>query len=96
MATFHAEGNTELIVPFDEFEILHVTKKCTCAMFGFHPRTIHVSKDDAYDAKNNVISSIYQVLVISDFSLEWRVNCGRFKIVAKILLKSFQNIVLKL
>jgi hypothetical protein len=32
-----------------------VLKKCMCAMFGFHSRTIHVSKDDAYDANNIII-----------------------------------------
>jgi hypothetical protein len=32
---------------------------CLCAMFGFHPKIVHVSKDDAYDANNNVIKSIY-------------------------------------
>jgi hypothetical protein len=49
-------------------------------MFSFHLGTIHVSKDNVYDANNNVIRFIYQVLVIGDFSLEWRVNARRFKI----------------
>jgi hypothetical protein len=39
-------------------------------MFSFHLGTMHVSKDDAYDANNNVIRSIYQVLIIDDFSLQ--------------------------
>ncbi len=47
-----------------------------------------------YDDNNNVIRSIYQILVFGDFGLEWRVNVGRFKIVAKTFPKSFQNIVL--
>jgi hypothetical protein len=38
---------------------LHVIEKCMCAMLGFHLRIVHVSKDDAYDANNNVIRSIY-------------------------------------
>jgi hypothetical protein len=59
MATFHAKDKVELIVLVDEFGILYVIKKCLCAMFDFHPRTIHVSKDDAYDANKNVIISIY-------------------------------------
>jgi hypothetical protein len=59
MVTFHAEGKVAFIVPFDEFGILHVIKKCMCTIFDFHPRTIHVSKDDAYDANNNTIRSIY-------------------------------------
>jgi hypothetical protein len=59
MATFHAEGKVEFIVPFDEFGISHVIKKCMCVIFNFHLRSIHVSKDDAYDAKNNVFRSIY-------------------------------------
>lgn len=59
MATFHVEGKVELIVPSDEFKSSHVTKKCPCVMFGFHPRIVHVSKDDAYDANNIVTRSIY-------------------------------------
>jgi hypothetical protein len=54
-------------------------------MFGFHAGTIHVSKDDAYDANNNVIRYIYQVPVIGDLNLEWKVNSKKFKIVAKNL-----------
>ncbi len=57
-------------------------------MFDFHPRTVHVSQDDAYDANNNVIK------FINDLGLEWRVNCERFRIVAENLLRSFHNIVL--
>jgi hypothetical protein len=57
MATFHAEGKAKFIVPFDEFGISHVTEKCMCAMIGFHLRTVHVSKNDAYDANDNVILS---------------------------------------
>jgi hypothetical protein len=73
MTTFHAKGKAKLIIPSNEFGISHVTKKCMCAMFDFHPRTIHVSKDDAYDANNNVIRFIYQVLVIGDLNLELKV-----------------------
>jgi hypothetical protein len=58
-------------------------------MFSLHPQTVHVSKDDGYDANNNIIGSIYQVLVIGDFSLEWRVTVERYKIVVENLLKSF-------
>jgi hypothetical protein len=29
-----------------------------------------------YDDNNNVIISMYQVLIIGDFGLEWRVNIG--------------------
>jgi hypothetical protein len=60
-------------------------------MFSFHLGTMHVSKDDAYDANNNVIRSIYQVLIIGDFNLQWRVNTKRFRIVAKNLRKNSQN-----
>jgi hypothetical protein len=41
-----------------------------------------------------VIRSISQVSVIGVIGLKWRVNSGRFKIVAKNLLKSSKNIVL--
>jgi hypothetical protein len=65
-------------------------------MFGFHPRTIHVSKDDAHDTNNNFIMTIYQVLIIGDFGLKWKVNVERFKIIVKNLPKSFENVVLTL
>jgi Tat protein secretion system quality control protein TatD with DNase activity len=82
MATFHAKGKVELIVSIDDFWVLHVIEKCLCAMFGFHPRIVHVSKDELYDHINNVIRSIYHVLVFGNFGLEWKVNVGSFKIVA--------------
>jgi hypothetical protein len=93
MVIFHAKGKVELTVLVDNLGILHVTKKCLCAMFGFHMRTIHVSKDKMYDDNNNVIRSIYQVPILCDFGLEWRVNAERFKIVAKDLRKNSQNSV---
>jgi hypothetical protein len=74
MVTFHTKGKVKLIIPFDEFGISHVIDKCLCTMFGFDLGTIHISKDDVYDANNNVIISIYQVPIIGDLSLEWRVN----------------------
>jgi hypothetical protein len=43
---------------------------------------------------NNVIRFIYQVSIIGDLDLEWRVNSGRFKIIAKNLPRNFQNTVL--
>jgi len=45
--------------------------------------------DKTYDGNNNVIKSNYQVLVLGDFILEWRVNAEKLKIVAKNLLKKF-------
>jgi hypothetical protein len=74
MATFHAEGKTKLIVHTNNFGILHVKKKCLCVMFGFHMGIVHVSKDEMYDDDNDVIKSIYHVLFLGDFGLEWKVN----------------------
>jgi hypothetical protein len=96
MATFHAKGKAKLTILVDNFGISYVTKKCLCVMFGFYTRIVHVSKDEMYDDNNNVIRSIYQVLIFGDFGLEWRVNAGRFKIVVESLPKSSQNIVLTL
>jgi hypothetical protein len=59
MVTFHFEGKVEVNIPIDEFGISHVTDKCLCATSSFHRITIHVSKDDAYDANNNVIKFVY-------------------------------------
>jgi hypothetical protein len=67
MATFHAEGKTKFIVLTSKFEISHFRRKFLCVMFGFHLGIIHVSKDEAYDDDNNVIKSIYHVLVLGDF-----------------------------
>jgi len=94
IVTFHANGKAEIIVPSNEFRISHVTEKCLCVMFNFHPRIVHVYKDDAYDANNNVFRSIYQVIVIGNLDLEWRVNFERFMIIVKNLLRSFHNIIL--
>lgn len=35
MIIFHVEDKVELIIPSDEFGILHVTKKCLFVMFNF-------------------------------------------------------------
>jgi hypothetical protein len=93
MATFHVEGKTKFIVPTNDFGISHVTKKCLCVMFGFHMGIVHVSKNETYDDNNNVIRSIYQVSILGDFGLEWRVNVGRFKVVVNFFSKNSQNIV---
>jgi hypothetical protein len=96
MATFHAKGKVKLIIPFDEFGISYVIEKCMYGMFGFHLKIVHVSKDDAYDADNNVIGFIYQVSIIGDLDLEWKVNSERFKIIAKNLPRSSLNTVFML
>jgi hypothetical protein len=57
---------------------------------------VHIPKDDAYDANNNIIRSIYQVPIIVDFSLEWRMNVERFWIIVENLLRSSQNTILPL
>ncbi len=64
MAIFHVVGKIELTTLANKFEISHVIEKCFCAMFNFHPITMHV-KDDAYNVNNNVIKSIirFQSLV---------------------------------
>jgi hypothetical protein len=59
MENFHANDKAKLIIPTNNFGISHVIDKCLCAMFGFHPIIVHVSKDKAYDDNNNVIKSIY-------------------------------------
>jgi hypothetical protein len=89
MVTFHAKGKVELIVLTNKFEISHVIDKCLCAMFEFHQGIVPISKDDAYDANNNVIRPIYQVPIIGDLGLEWKANVGRFKIIRENLPKSF-------
>jgi len=55
---------------------------------------MHVFKDNAIDDNNNVIRSIYQILIIDDIGLKWMVNVEKFMIVAKNLSKSLQNIIL--
>ncbi len=46
-----------------------------------------MSKDEAYNDNNNVIKSMYQVSVLGDFGLEWRVNAKRITNVAENLSK---------
>jgi len=50
-----------------------MSQRNECAMFNFQ-RIVHVVKDDAYDANNNVIRHVYHVLIIDDLGLEWTVN----------------------
>jgi hypothetical protein len=60
MVTFHAKGKVELTVLTNKFEISHVIDKCLhCAMFEFHQEIFPISKDDAYNANNSVMRSIY-------------------------------------
>jgi len=61
MATFHFEEHLKLTILANDFGILHIFEKCLWVMFGFQPRTMHISKDDAYDDNNNVIIIVYQV-----------------------------------
>jgi hypothetical protein len=96
MVIFYVEGKVEVTIPIDNLGILHVTKKCLCAMFGFHLGIVHVSKDKMCDDNNNVIRSIYQVPVLGDFGLEWKLNAEKFRIITKDFTKSFQNIFLTL
>jgi hypothetical protein len=63
-------------------------------MIDFHPIMAHEPKDDANDANNNVIRPIYQVPIIDDFNLEWRVNAEKFRIIAENLSKNSQNTML--
>lgn len=93
MATFHVVSKIEFIILVHKFGISHVIEKCLCAMFNFHLITMHV-KDNADNVNNNVIKSIFQVLVIGNLGLEWRLNVKRFKIIVENLLKSFHNIIL--
>ncbi len=94
MATFHVEEHPKLTILADDFGILHIFEKNLCVMFGFQPRTVHISKDDAYDDNNNVTIIVYQVPSIITQGLEWTFNAWRFKIVGENLPKNSQNIVI--
>jgi hypothetical protein len=76
-----------------EFGISHVIDKCLCVMFGFHPGTMHVFKDNAYDDNNNIIRSIYQVPIIDDLGLKWMVNVENFMIIMKNISKNPQSVI---
>ncbi len=47
MATFHVEDQAKLTILANEFGMSHVIEKCLCAMFDFHLRIVHASKNDA-------------------------------------------------
>jgi len=73
MAMF-LEEHPKLTILANDFGIFHIFEKCLCVMFGFQPRTMHISKDDAYDNNNNVIIIVYQVSIIIAQGLEWTLN----------------------
>jgi hypothetical protein len=47
----------------NDLGVVHVTKKCLCAMFGFLVGSIHIIKDIVYDDNKKIIMEIYQVSV---------------------------------
>jgi hypothetical protein len=59
MVTFHAIGNFELTIMVNNLGTTLVFKQCLCAMFSFHLRSLHVSKDVSYDSNNLVLSLLY-------------------------------------
>jgi hypothetical protein len=80
MATFYVEGKPKLtIILGDNLKICHVIEKCLCAMFGFQPFTVHISKDDAFDDNNSVIKFVYQVLLMSAHGSGWTFCASRFR-----------------
>jgi hypothetical protein len=50
-------------------------------MFGFQPRSLHIFKDVAYDANNNVSSLVYQISISIVQGQEWVVSFGCYKVV---------------
>jgi hypothetical protein len=74
MAMFHVEEHLKLTILATEIGIAHIIEKCLCVMFGFRPRTVHISKDDTYDDNNNVTIIVYQVPIIITQGLEWTLN----------------------
>jgi hypothetical protein len=47
----------------DDLGVVHVTKKCLCAMFGFLTASILIIKDIVYDDNKKIIMGIYQVSI---------------------------------
>jgi len=58
MATFCAKGQPKLTILVNEYDIITISKQCLCAMFGFQPSSLHISKDVAYDV-NKVSNLMY-------------------------------------
>jgi hypothetical protein len=94
MATFHAEGKSNLTILVGDYGVVQVTKQCLCAMFGFQPNFMHVSKDAAYVQNNVVIHSIYQTFFVGAQGLHWMVNVRRYQIVGESLQKNLQDTIL--
>jgi hypothetical protein len=65
MATFCADGWPEFTILVDGTDTIMVFAICLCVMFGFQPRSLHISKDVVYDMNNNVSSLMYQMFVIT-------------------------------
>ncbi len=56
-------------------------EKCLCDMFGFQLGSLHISKDVAFDANNNVSNSVYWMLGATIQGQEWVVSFGCYKVV---------------
>jgi hypothetical protein len=81
MATFCVGGQFELTILIDGIDITIVIEKCLCVMFSFQHGSLHIFKDAAYDANNNISSSVYQISIATIQGQEWVVSSRRYKVV---------------
>jgi hypothetical protein len=56
---FCGDDQPQFTILVNGIDATMVFEKCLCAMFGFQPKPLHISKDVAYDVNNNVSSSVY-------------------------------------
>jgi len=88
MATFHTDGNFNIIILVYILGVVHVTKECLSTMFGFLLGSISVLMDFACDDNNKVTNEIYQVPFSKSQGLHWLVIIGRYRVVKDHLLSN--------
>ncbi len=96
VATFCAKGQPKLTILVDEYDIITISKQCLCAMFGFQPSYLHMSKDVAYDVNNKVSNLMYQMPTIIAQGKQWVVNFGWYRLINNNVLTHLQDTILML
>ncbi len=94
MVTFHATKHSNLTIVVDKSWMTVVFEHCFCAMFTFHPSSLHISKDVSYDSNNFVLSSLYQIPMTSSQGRQWVVGYGHYCIVGDSLVHNSQVTIL--
>jgi hypothetical protein len=94
MATFRVNGYLELTILVDGIDTIIVIEECLCAMFVFQLGSLYIFKDAAYDANNNVSSSVYQISIAKIQGQEWVVGSRCYRVVCANIFAHSQKTIL--